>query len=124
MIRVDSVLTVSNVLLNFKSDSLDIGFDIGDRIVIPSNFTEIKPPSNPYQFNYKSYLARQGIHQQVYINQFEFIRLESSSTFWSWIAQLRTHVQTSLKNEGFQKDELGVINALLLGQRKVYLKHC
>ena len=118
VIRVDSVLTVGNVLLNFKSDSLDIGFDIGDRIVIPSNFTEIKPPSNPYQFNYKSYLAKQGIHQQVYINQVEFIRLESSSTFWSWIAQLRTHVQTSLKNEGFQKDELGVINALLLGQRK------
>ena len=118
VIRVDSVLTVGNVLLNFKSDSLDIGFDIGDRIVIPSNFTEIKPPSNPYQFNYKSYLARQGIHQQVYINQVEFKRLESSSTFWSWIAQLRTHVQTSLKNEGFQKDELGVINALLLGQRK------
>ena len=31
VIRVDSVLTVGNVLLNFKSDSLDIGFDIGDQ---------------------------------------------------------------------------------------------
>ena len=122
VIQVDSLQTVGKVLVSVKRDSLTAGFKVDDQILIQSNFIDVQPPLNPHQFDYKGYLARQGIHQQVYLDSDEFLKLNPASTFLGWIAEIRNRIQSSLKNEGFGEDEFGVINALLLGQRQVVSK--
>ncbi len=118
VIQVDSVQTIGSVLLSIRKDSLMEELKIDDQILMRSDFVDVKPPLNPHQFDYKSYLARQGIHQQIYLKKEEFLLLSSSSTFLGRIAGIRNQIRESLAKEGFGEDESGVINALLLGQRQ------
>ena len=116
--QVDSIQTIGGVLLSIRKDSLIDELEIDHQILIRSDFVDVKPPLNPHQFDYRSYLARQGIHQQVYLKKGEFLLLAPSSTFLGRIASIRSQIQESLAQEGFSEDEFGVINALLLGQRQ------
>ena len=118
VIQIDSIQTLGTVLLSIRKDSLFEDFQVDDQILIGSDFVEIRGALNPHQFDYRNYLAKQGIHRQVYLNFNEFLELQPRRTFLGWIAQLRSQIQTSLQKEGFSKDEFGVINALLLGQRQ------
>jgi len=116
--QVDSIETLGNVLLSIRKDSLFQGLHADDQILMQSDFVHIKASLNPHQFDYRNYLSKQGIHKQVYLNSNEFLQLESRKSFLGWIAKIRSQIQTSLQQEGFSKDEFGVINALLLGQRQ------
>lgn len=118
VVQVGSIQTRGKVLLSVRKDSITKSLNVDDQVLIRSDFVEVKLPLNPHQFNYKSYLARQGIYEQVYLNKDEFLQLKPASTFLGWIANIRDEIQISLDNQGFTKDELGVINALLLGQRQ------
>jgi competence protein ComEC len=118
VIQVDSVETLGTVLLSVRKDSLQDDLRVSDRLLIPADFVQIKPSLNPHQFDYKNYLAKQNVHRQVYLNSDTFLLLKSESTFLGWISKLRSQIQHSLQQEGFSKDEFGVINALLLGQRQ------
>jgi competence protein ComEC len=118
VIQIDSSVAVGNVLVSLKRDTLQTSFKVDDRIWIRANFQEIKPPLNPYQFDYKAYLERQGIYHQVYLKSNEFLQAESQISFLGWISYVRSRIQSSLKAEGFSQEEYGVMNALLLGQRQ------
>jgi competence protein ComEC len=118
VIQIDSIETLGKILLSIRKDSLLDGLQVDDQLLIQSDFQEIKPPLNPHQFDYKNYLAKQGIHQQVYLNSNAFLQLEPKQTFLGWISEIRSQIQRFLQQEGFSKDEFGVINALLLGQRQ------
>ena len=93
--------TTGEVLLSIRKDSIAKVLEIDDRILTRADFLEVKPPLNPHQFDYKSYLARQGIHQQVFLKSNEFLQLAPKTTFLGWISQLRSNIQQSLKKEGF-----------------------
>ena len=74
---------------------------------------------SPYQFNYKSYLATQGIYHQFFVEYNQISRLNSDGiTFFGRSAKLITFIQESLQKYNFKKNELAVINALILGQRQ------
>ncbi|MGB0892592.1 MAG: ComEC/Rec2 family competence protein, partial [Flavobacteriaceae bacterium] len=82
-------------------------------------FKEIIPPLNPYQFNYQEYLVKQGIEHQVFVEHHQVKALGATNSSLKGIAsRFRNYIITSLKKFSFNKDELGVINALLLGQRQ------
>jgi competence protein ComEC len=119
VIRVDTKKTIGNVLVNLKKDSISRHLKVDDRIFIASEFKDLIHPLNPYQFDYKDYLAKQYIYQQVFINRAEYKNLGKGSTsIFGLSAQFRNKIQTSLKKYSFNKDELSIINALLLGQRQ------
>ena len=115
---MDSIPTKGTVLLSVRRDSTKQNLIVDDRMLIQHHFVDLQAPMNPHQFDYKAYLARQGIHQQIYLNHDELLILKPSSTFLGQIAQIRVQIQESLMKEGFDEDEFGVINALLLGQRQ------
>ena len=84
---------------------------------------EIKSPLNPYQFNYKNYLEIQGIYHQLNLNANNHIVLENSSrTFKGYAASLRQNIITKLEQANFGNAELGIIQALFLGQRDTISK--
>ncbi|MEQ6123083.1 ComEC/Rec2 family competence protein [Pseudotenacibaculum sp. MALMAid0570] len=118
VIQVNENKTLGTVLLSIRKDTIQKALNIDDCILINSDFLKIKEPLNPHQFNYQNYLAKQGIYQQVFLNNQEFLFLKNHSSFLGSIARVRKKIQKAISNENFSQDELGVINALLLGQRQ------
>ncbi|WP_243765932.1 ComEC/Rec2 family competence protein [Polaribacter cellanae] len=119
VIQIQQQKTRGTILLNVQKDSFSNSLKVDDLVKLKADFLAIYPPLNPYQFNYKSYLARQGIYQQIFTENNQFLNLESqSSTIIGLSAKFRDLVQESLKKYHFKEDELSVINALLLGQRQ------
>ncbi len=118
VIQLGTVFTRGKVLVNSaKKDTLSTFF-VDDVLIVNSNFQTINPPLNPYQFNYKSYLEKQGIQQQIFLKNKEYKNIHSAKSSWLGYANLfRNEVQYSLENYKFTPDELAVINALLLGKR-------
>ena len=119
VLQIDHQKTTGSVLINIEKDSIASFFKIGDRMLLKNKFVAIKESSNPHQFNYKNYLVKQGIHQQVYTTKQELLLLDQTSTsFLGFIAAFRLKIQQSLQQYDFSEDELAIMNALLLGQRQ------
>lgn len=119
MIQIDSFLTSGKILVNLQKDSLKIRCKVDDQFYVPADFKIISAPSNPYQFDYKTYLARQGIHQQLFVTNSQWKPLEEPSfSVLGFAATIRNNVQQSLQKYSFSTNSLGIINALLLGQRQ------
>ncbi|PWG06616.1 ComEC/Rec2 family competence protein [Polaribacter aquimarinus] len=119
VVLVDNNRTRGNVLLNILNDSISEPLKVDDRITLKSTFKKLIPPLNPNQFNYKSYLAKQGIYHQIFTKNNFFLKLSSSrSSLFGFSSKLRFKIQKSLKRYYFKDEELAVINALLLGQRQ------
>ena len=123
VVQVDRIKTRGKVLLNVQKDSFVRRLKVDDLLHLKPSFQELNAPLNPHQFNYKNYLVKQGIHQQLFLkkHQIKKIELEGSSML-GIAAKFRNHVQESLREYHFKPDELSVINALLLGQRQAISK--
>ena len=119
VIQVDTIKTRGKVLLNVQKDSIVKRLKVDDLLYLNSNFQELNPPLNPHQFNYKNYLLKQGIRQQLFLKKYQINKIEFQGFSLQGIAaKFRNQVQESLKKQHFKADELAVINALLLGQRQ------
>lgn len=119
VVKIDSFVTTGTVLINIKKDSVLKQFQVGQFLFTKVDFKELIPPLNPHQFDYKSYLAKQGIHQQVFLETKQFVVKNKYDLSLLRTAYLiRTKIQQSLKKNGFKGDAFAVLNALLLGQRQ------
>ena len=119
VLRVDAKKTTGTILLNIKKERSSIYLNVDDQLFLKPSLKELNPPLNPYQFNYKFYLSKQGIHHQVYSEKGQFLRLNSEvKTLFGLSEKVRIKIQESLKKDHFKNDEFAVINALLLGQRQ------
>ena len=119
VIQINHKFTQGEVLLNIEKDCVLVNFNIDDKLLLKNNFSPINKPLNPHQFNYKEYLENIGIHQQIYSTKKEILFLESGAySLLGIIHKIRLKIQQSLNLYHFSKDELSVMNALLLGQRQ------
>ena len=119
VLKVDDKKTIGTILLNIKKDSTSISLEVDSQLLLKPILKELIPPLNPHQFNYKSYLAKQGIHQELFSEKSSFLELNSkSTTLFGLSAKFRNQIQESLNKYNFKSNELSVINALLLGKRQ------
>ena len=119
VIQVDSLKTRGKVLLNIAKDSLLKPLKVDELIYTKPDFVEVNKPLNPHQFDYRFYLEKQVIYQQLYLdkNQYKSVDFKVFSLV-GLSAKFRNAIQESLQKYHFKADELAVINALLLGQRQ------
>ena len=118
VVKVGSVNTVGKVMVNIQKDSLKSAFKIDDLLFFRTDFFEIPSPKNPHQFDYKAYLKKQGVLHQVFLKIKGYKHQESSQNSIYKIAEkIRNRVEEKLILNGFKGEELGVIKALVLGQR-------
>lgn len=119
VIQLGDVLTKGKVLVNIsKEDTINALF-VDDLLVLKADFKAINAPYNPYQFNYKLYLQKQGISQQLFLKNNQYKHLKPINNSWLGYANLfRNKIQRSLEKFNFKPNELAVINALLLGNRE------
>jgi competence protein ComEC len=119
VLQVDPFKTRGKILLNISKDSILNPLKVDEVLYTKSAFEPIHAPLNPHQFDYKFYLAKQNIHQQVFLEKEDFKSLGLDQFSLIGIAaSFRDKVQESLQKYNFKVDELAVINALLLGQRQ------
>jgi competence protein ComEC len=119
VVKVDDKKTTGKLLLNIKKDTTSKRLNVDELLLLKPVLKEVIPPLNPHQFNYKSYLATQGIYHQIFVEYNQISRLNSDGiTFFGRSAKLITFIQESLQKYNFKKNELAVINALILGQRQ------
>jgi competence protein ComEC len=107
------------ILLNIKKYRINQSFEIGTRMQIKSILYKNSEPKNPDQFDYGKYLENKQIYAQAYVSLDEIkISNRIEKDIWYYTARLRTKIITNLEKQGFNKKELNVAIALILGQQQ------
>jgi competence protein ComEC len=91
----------------------------GARLILKAScIQEVKPPTNPEQFNYKKYLANKGIYHQAFIRKNDFYLTNHEPDF-SIISVFENSRKWMLKNlEFLDTRSKPVAEALLLGYKE------
>lgn len=115
---LDNSSSTGKILLSKNLDSVGKNLSVDDELVVNADVQLIRPPLNPYQFDYKSYLEELGIYHQLRLHETNYFTLDNpSTTIFGLATKARNHIIKKLKESDFGPEELGVIQALLLGQR-------
>ena len=117
--KIDDSVTTGRILLNVRKDSLNHPFEVGTHLLVNGALYENIPSKNPNQFDYGKYLEGKHIYAQIYANVPE-IKTGSiiDKDVWYYSAKLRTKIIRNLEENNFNKTELNVAAALILGQQQ------
>ncbi len=118
--KIDGERASGLILININKDSLSKRtLQVGDHIHIRTAIDKVPTPRNPYQFDYGNYLKRKKIYGQVTVKKYSILNSESKSNGIQVVAgRFRESIQKKLKSHAFTKEQLAIINALVLGQRQ------
>ena len=118
VLSINEKITSGKILISFPLDSTTQKLQVDHELIIFGKFSEINRPLNPHQFNYKNYLEGLGIYHQLRLDATNyFLSKNQSTTILGIAASLRTKISSKLQQANFDSEALGVIQALLLGQR-------
>ncbi|WP_299520053.1 ComEC/Rec2 family competence protein [Winogradskyella sp.] len=107
------------LLINVKHDSLGHKLPVDAILFTSVELQSIQKPLNPYQFDYSAYLELKQVYHQLYLDSKDLLQLsDEPTTIYGYADKLRTEINQKLIKAGFKDDVLGIINALLLGQRQ------
>ena len=117
--RVNQTESSGRVLLNVRRDSLNHKFQIGDILQIKTTLQKNSSPCNPNQFDYSKYLENKQIFAQLYAQANEIsISTKTEKNIWYYTSKLRSKIIYNLEKSNFNKTELNVAIALILGQQQ------
>lgn len=91
---------------------------IDDVLYVKAVLQEIKKPLNPHQFDFKDYMYKQQVYHQVFLNDKNSLKLPPQKTLYGVAANIRGRINNTLIKHSVSKENLSIINALLLGQRQ------
>ena len=116
---IDSNKRSGRILLNFRKDSLNHKFEIGTHLQIKGSLYQHSSAKNPNQFDYGKYLENKQIYAQMYADVSE-IKIGSiiEKDVWYYTSKLRAKIIRNLEKSNFNKAELHVAIALILGQQQ------
>lgn len=91
----------------------------GQQILLHSKLNQISNQGNPFEFDYQSYMYRQGIQYSAFINPQDYQLLSSTkNNLFIWAENLRNRLLTQIRKHGVEGEEYTVVAALTLGYRK------
>ena len=117
--RIDKKIQTGRIILNIYKDSTNHVLEIGSSLLIKGTLTKNKSPNNPNQFDYSKYLQNKQIYAQLY-SDIEEIKIETKikKDIWYYSSKLRTRIIRNLEKNNFDKTELNVAVALIMGQQQ------
>lgn len=108
------------LLVALKLDSLKpIKLQYGDELLMIGNYNAVEPPYNPYEFDFKKWLAAKNIYQQTFIRQDQLIQTKENvgNPIIRYALQLRKR-QIDTYRQLIKDDEaFAVASTLVLGYR-------
>ncbi|WP_413999480.1 ComEC/Rec2 family competence protein [Flavobacterium sp. W1B] len=107
------------IILNIPKDSLNHTFETGTILRIKGMLYKHKLPNNPNQFDYGAYLKNKQIYAQLYADH-EQINISSAlkKDIWYYSSRFTSSIIHNLEKKGFNKTELNVAVALIMGQQQ------
>ncbi len=119
ILKIDGLESVGLAILNINNDSISKPINVDNVLIIESKLYPLTDPLNPSQFNYKAFLENKNIYSQLYTNyQSLYIVSQEKSSVFGLADAFRAAINKRLKQYNFGANELSIINALILGQRK------
>lgn len=118
ILNLDDIPVSGKLVLNVKKDTAISKLSVDDELISWAQLAPIKEPLNPHQFNYKDYMGHLGVYDGMNLTLKNHMLLkESSRTIYGIAADIRTAIISKLASADFGPSELGIIQAILLGQR-------
>ena len=91
-------------------------FKVGDQLAAASYFQPFEKPLNPAQFDFRQFNANREIYYYAFEDDFQF--LQHRNSLLSKAASVRRKIEAAYVEMGIQADELAVLKALTLGDKK------
>ena len=116
--ELDGNRSNGKVILNIAKEDNAKNLKIGSHLMAIGLVFKNKNPLNPNLFDYGNYLENQEIYAQVYTkpNQIKIGNYESG--LWAGFSNFRETIISNLEHSAISKEELNVLNALILGQQQ------
>ena len=119
LLKIDSTRVSGTLLMNLDKESTAKNINVNARILTTAVLQNVKPPLNPYQFNYKNYLENLGIYHQIFLKDQVVLAIpQSPKTIMDYAQAIREMFNKRFQKLAFKPTEHALINALLLGQRQ------
>lgn len=115
---INNKKSFGKLIVNIVRDSSLQHLEIGSHLLVRGSYYRNKKPLNPNEFDYGNYLENKQIFAQVYTN-YQNIKITSiEKSIWYYTSKLRNTIAKNLEKNGFSKQELNVVMALILGQQQ------
>jgi competence protein ComEC len=107
------------LLLNIKRNSTTTVYAIDNLLVVNSKIEKIPSPLNPHQFDYSKYMKSLGIYHQINISNMKILnKSEGQATLRGQANKLRSFLISKLKQNNLSENELAIVQALVLGEKR------
>lgn len=107
------------IIVNVQKDSSKNPLIIGNSIKIETVLQRNQSSKNPNQFDYSKYLANKQIYAQIYCQKREILVSKTiEKDIWYYCAKLHSRIILNLEKSKFNKEEMNVALALILGQQQ------
>ncbi|ANW95467.1 hypothetical protein AXE80_03870 [Wenyingzhuangia fucanilytica] len=114
---VNNTVTSGKVLVEIPLKSaVKSKLEIGDVLLCNTNFKSINLPLSPYDFDYKTYLARKHVYAKIKINH-KVDKIGESNSWFIQLQKLRNSVNSILEKSSLSFNTIGLIKAMLLGDK-------
>jgi competence protein ComEC len=90
----------------------------GDVLLLKARLQAINEPSNPMEFNYKTYLANRGIYYSAFIDTASFRETDALTLLHpleKFANSAKTKLLSALRNSNLSPEAFGICSALLIG---------
>ena len=107
------------VLLYFHKDTNSIHILAGDILLVNSMPGEVDYSGNPYEFNFRRYLAFKGIRYTAYLDNsdWKILAHKNLPVLMQWADELRQKLLGIFSSIGMHGDELAVASSLVIGDQ-------
>ncbi len=110
--------TTGKIFGYFKKSEAARNIQAGKVLLVNCELLDIEPPKNPYEFDYKNYMANQQLYHIAFIDSESFVVTDLAPHF-SFIRlaglKIKQQVLYSLKNSGLNPEAYAISAALLTG---------
>ncbi|PWB24899.1 ComEC/Rec2 family competence protein [Flavobacterium sp. HTF] len=107
------------IIVNIEKDSTKNPLVIGNIILAKTILQNTAAPKNPNQFDYEKYLSNRQIYAQIYVSKSEIkVNQKIRKDIWFYAARLNSRIIHNLEAAHFNKTEMNVAMALILGQQQ------
>lgn len=116
----DSKIDVNGHIIAYvRKDSISEKLFYGDEIIFQSQLKDVEEAKNPYQFNYKKFLANNNIYQQAFIKSSQWKKIDSKkgNILKYYALKSRMKLLKQFKSEIKDEDNFAVGSALILGYK-------
>jgi competence protein ComEC len=115
---LDGKNSFGKIILNISKENSAKNLKIGDVLQLNGTILKNKIPQNPNLFNYGKYYENQEIYAQIYIKNKRIIIKNYEISVWASFSNFRETIILNLEHSDISKEELNVLNALILGQQQ------